>query len=50
MSSCCGVTCCIAILFLVANVFTMLSVDCKKTKSNLYKLLNSKQNLYTKKL
>lgn len=49
MSSCCGVTCCIAILFLVANIFTMLSVDCKETKANLYKLLNSEQkSIYEK--
>lgn len=40
---CCGLTCFIAILFLVANIYTMLSVDCKDTKKKLYSLLNNNQ-------
>ena len=40
---CCGLTCFIAILFLVANVYTMLSVDCKTTKEKLYSLLDDNQ-------
>lgn len=46
---CCGLTCFIAILFLVANVYTMLSVDCKTTKERLYSLLNENQkNIHQK--
>ena len=40
---CCSLTCFIAILFLVANVYTMLSVDCKDGKKKLYALLNDNQ-------
>ena len=40
---CCGLTCFIAILFLVANLYTMLSVDCKSTKEKLYSLLDDNQ-------
>lgn len=40
---CCGLTCFIAILFLVANLYTMLSVDCKSTKEKLYSLLDNNQ-------
>ena len=46
---CCGLTCFIAILFLVANVYTMLSVDCKTTKEKLYSLLDDNQkNIHQK--
>ena len=46
---CCGITCSIAILFLVANVYTMLSVDCKNKKEKLYSLLNENQkNIHQK--
>lgn len=41
--ACCSLTCFIAILFLVANVYTMLSVDCKNKKEKLYSLLNEGQ-------
>lgn len=40
---CCGLTCFIALLFLVANMYTMFSVDCKEVKADFYKLLNDKQ-------
>ena len=35
--SCCGITCFVAILFLVANIYTMMCVDCKELKVDLYK-------------
>lgn len=41
--TCCGITCFVAILFLVANVYTMMCVDCKELKVDLYKVLNDKQ-------
>ena len=41
--SCCGITCFVAILFLVANIYTMMCVDCKELKVDLYKVLNDKQ-------
>ena len=51
---CCGLTCSIAILFLIANLYTMLSVDCtdvdnmkendnNSIKALFYKLLNNDQ-------
>ena len=47
--TCCGLTCSIAILFLVANIYTMLSVDCKNKKEKLYSLLNdSQKNIHQK--
>ena len=47
--TCCGLTCSIAILFLVANIYTMLSVDCKNKKEKLYSLLNdSQKNIHHK--
>ena len=38
---CCGITCFIALLFLVANVYTMMSVDCKEVKADFCTLKTS---------
>ena len=48
--SCCGITCFVAILFLVANIYTMMCVDCKELKVDLYKVLNDKQKEIHKKI
>ena len=40
---CCGISCFVAIMFLVANIYTMMCVDCKDLKVDLYKVLNKEQ-------
>lgn len=47
---CCRITCFIAILFLVANVYTMVSLDCKEVKADFYKVLNDKQKAIYEKI
>jgi len=47
---CCGITCFIALLFLVANVYTMMSSDCKEVKADFYKVLNDEQKTIHQKI
>ena len=47
---CCGITCFIALLFLVANVYTMMSSDCKEVKADFYKVLNDEQKAIHQKI
>ncbi len=46
----CTLTCFISILFVVANIFMMLSVNCKNTKMSLQKILDPKQLLIHEKI
>ena len=46
----CTLTCFISILFVVANIFMMLSVNCKNTKMSLQTILNSKQLMIHEKI
>ena len=40
----CGITCFVATVFLIANIYTMFCIGCEDSKNNFIKLLNKKQN------
>tara|TARA_B100001093_G_C26364405_1_gene815940 strand:+ start:134 stop:607 length:474 start_codon:yes stop_codon:yes gene_type:complete len=39
----CNISCFVAILFLIANVYVMLTIDCENTKNRFYRILNNSQ-------
>ena len=39
----CNISCFVAILFLITNIYVMLTIDCKDTKYRFYNILNNNQ-------
>ncbi len=44
----CCISCFVALVFFVANIYLMLTVDCKKTHQKFYDLLDDRQKLIKK--
>ena len=45
----CGISCFISIIFLIANIYTMMCIGCSENKNKFIKLLSNKQkNIYFK--
>ena len=45
----CNISCFVAILFLITNIYVMLTMDCKDTRDRFYNILNNnQQQIYEK--
>ena len=45
----CSISCFVAILFLITNIYVMLTMDCKDTRDRFYNILNNnQQQIYEK--